>query len=74
MIQLLAALLSLKNPFFHSVQTDWSIQTLVLPNRKQFTVLLPARIMLPMPPPKHSPFVEGPEEGTTRVSSGLLGA
>ena len=50
MIRLLAAVLSPYNPFFHS-QTDWRIQTLVLPNRKYFTVLLLARILLPMPPP-----------------------
>ena len=59
-----------KNPFFHSVQTDWRIQTLVLPNRKSFAVLLPARIFLPMPSPEHVPLWEGPalEEGTARVS------
>ena len=33
MRRLLAAVLSPKNPLFHS-QTDWRIQTLVLPNRK----------------------------------------
>ena len=34
MIRLLAAVLSPKNAFFYSVQTDWRIQTLVFPNRK----------------------------------------
>ena len=36
MIRLLAAVMSPKNPFFHSLQTDSRIQTLVLPNRKGF--------------------------------------
>ena len=70
MIRLLAAVPSRKKPLFHSVQTDWRIQTLVLPNRNCFAVLLPAQIFLPMPTPKHFPFWEGPapEEGTPRVS------
>ena len=33
MMRVLAAVLSRKNPFFHPGQTDWRIQTLVLPNR-----------------------------------------
>ena len=52
MIRLPAAALSRNNPFFHSVRIDSRIQTLVLPNRKYFIVLLPARFFLPMPPPK----------------------
>ena len=36
------------------------IQTLVFPNREQFSVLLPPRIFLSMPPPGHVPFWEGP--------------
>ena len=46
------------------------IRTRVLLNRKYFTVLLPARIFLPMPPPEHVQFWDGlaPEEGTPRVS------
>ena len=76
MIRLLAAVLSPKNPYFHWMQIDWRIQTLVLPDRKYFTVLVPAQLLLPMPPPKHLPFVEGPapEEGTPRVSRELAGA
>ena len=70
MTRLLAAVLSRKSPFFHSLQTDSRIQTLVLPSRKYFTVVLPARIFLPMPPPEHVPFRESPapEERTRRVS------
>ena len=66
MVRLLAAALSRKNPFFHSVKTDSRIQILVLPNRKQIIVLLPAQLFLPMPHPEHVPFWEGPapEEGT----------
>ena len=39
-------------------------------------VVLPARILLPMPSPKHVPFWEGPtpEDGTPRVSRELRGA
>ena len=39
-------------------------------------VVLPARILVPMPPPKHVPFWEGPapEEGTPRISRELRGA
>ena len=33
-VRRLAAVLSRKSPFFHSLQTDSRIQTLVLPNRK----------------------------------------
>ena len=70
MIRLLPAFLSRKNPFFYSVQTDSCIQTLVLPNRFFFIVILPAQLFLPMPPPEHVPFSDGsaPEEGTPRVS------
>ena len=66
MIRLLAAVLYPNNTFFHSVQTDSRIQILVLTNRRQLTVLLPARIFLPMPPPEQVPVWEGPapEEGT----------
>ena len=69
MIRLLAAVLSPKNPIFYS-QTEWRIRTLAVPNRNKITVHLPARILLPMPPSKHVPLVEGPapEEGTPRVS------
>ena len=41
MIRLLAAVLSPNNPFLHSLQTDWGIQTLVLPNRKRITLIFP---------------------------------
>ena len=46
------------------------IQTRVLPNRKQFTLFLPARTFLPMSSREHVPFWEGPapEDGTPRVS------
>ena len=39
------------------------------------SVLLPARIFLPMPPPEHVPCWEGPapEEGTPRVSGEVQG-
>ena len=37
MIRLLDAVLSRKNPFFHSVQTDSRIQTLALPNRNNLS-------------------------------------
>ena len=76
MIRLLAAILSPKNPFFHSVQTNLGIQTLVLPNRNTLRYFSRARMLLPMPHPKHVPFLEGPapEEGTPRVSRELRGA
>ena len=70
MIRLLAALMSRKTPFFHSVQTDWRYTDSGPPESEIMTVLLPARLFLPMPPPEHVPFWEGParEEGTPRVS------
>ena len=76
MVRLLAAVLSLKKPLFHSVQTNWPIQTRVLPNRNYITLVFLARFFLPMPPPKHVQFWEGPtpEERTPRVSGELRGA
>ena len=59
-IRLRAAVLSPKNPFFHSVQANYRIQTRVLPNRNQITVLvvLPGRFLLSIPPP--NTFYERP--------------
>ena len=73
MLTLLAVVLSRKNPFFPSSQTI-IVQTLVLPNRKKFTVTLPARILRPMPTPEHVLFSEGPapEEKTPLVSGERL--
>ena len=44
--------------------------------KTQQAVVLPAQILLQMPPPKHVPFWEGPtpEERTPRVSRELRGA
>ena len=68
--RLSAAVCSPKN--FQSVQCRLIgvIQTLVLPKQKDLTVFLPARILLPMPRPKHVPFWKGPapEEGTPWIS------
>ena len=46
------------------------MQTWVLPNRKESTALLPARLFLSMPPLEHVSFSKGPapEGGTPRVS------
>ena len=71
MIRLLAAVQTRKNPLFRSVQTDWCYYSdSGPPEPKIITTLLPARLLLPMPPPEHVPFWEGPapEEGTPRVS------
>ena len=71
MIRLLAAVQTRKNPLFRSVQTDWCYYSdSGPPEPKIITTLLPARLLLPMPPPEHVPFREGPapEEGTPRVS------
>ena len=47
------------------------VQTRVLTNRKCFTVRLPARAFLLMPPPEHVPFWEDPApgQGKPRVSA-----
>ena len=70
MIRLLAAVQTRKNPFFHSVQTDWCYTDSCPPEPKIITALLPAGVFLPIPPPEHVPFWKGPapEEGTPRVS------
>ena len=70
MIRLLAAVLSRKNPFFYSVQTDWCYTDSGPAEPKIITALLPARIFLPRPPPEPVPFWDGPapEEETPRVS------
>ena len=51
MIRLLAAVQTRKNPFFHSVQTDWCYTDSGPREPKIITALLPARLFLPMPPP-----------------------
>ena len=71
MIRVFAAVRTRKNPFFHSVQTDWCYTDSGPLEPKIITAaFLPAGLLLPMPPPEHVPFWEGPapEEGTPRVS------
>ena len=70
MIRLVAAVLSRKNRSSTRCKLARAMHTRVLPNRKQFTTLLPARLFLPMPRPENVPLWEGsaPEEGTPRVS------
>ena len=52
------------------MQTHWRYSDSVPPELKIISALLPARLLLPMPPPEHVPLWEGPapEEGTSRVS------
>ena len=70
MIRLIAAVQTRKNPFFHEEQTDWCYTDSGPPETKIITARLAAWLFLPMPPPEHAPFSEGPvpDEGTTRVS------
>ena len=73
MIRLFATALSPRNLLF-SLGADYlaiyRLGSCRTENKLQQAVVLPARILLPMPPPKHVPFWEdpAPEEGTPRVS------
>ena len=64
--------------YFISVQTNWFYIELGPAEQKQFkqAVVVPAWILLPMPPPQLYPFSQGPapEEGTPRVSGEFRGA
>ena len=70
--RLIAAVPSRKNLLFSlcAVQASWRYTDSGPPEPKKITVLLPARIFLPMPRPEHVPLRGGPapEEGMPRVS------
>ena len=68
MIRLLAAVLSRKNPFFHSVQTESRIETLVLPKRKQFSSTSPGPDLPTDATPQKRSVAGGPSRRRRNVS------